>query len=549
MPRLPLLLSFLLTLIVAVALVSPAWAQEVLTEDAKLVGSDADSVATAGWSVAAADGLVVMGAWRDDEFGLQAGAAYIFREGAGGWEEEAKLVASDAEAWDTFGWAVAAGSAPGSDVVVVGARGTASDPTSDAAYVFRHEGGGAWVEEVKLIPTDGDGAHDAFGDAVAVANNLALVGAFGADDFGDTSGAAYTFRRTFDGEWIQESRLLASDGAAGDGFGRSVAVFAPGGASGPPIALVGAPTKDGPSEKIQTGATYAFRRAENGAWVEEAKLTAPGAEAFDSFGIDVSIATTPSGNLLALIGAYGDAEEEPQTGAAYVFRREPATTSGGDGRWVFEAKLAAADGSAGQRLGWSVALAPAEESGAEAVAVLGADGAYGLTGTVRLFRRTTVGGVPVWAEEAELWASDRVPGMRLGHGVGASGAYAVAGAPYVDGLGGPAGRGAAYVWDLRRALPNEAPPPLGGGAPLGLVAYPNPSAGAATVALRLVAPSHVRLVVYDGLGRAVGVLYEGPAAVGETLVRLDAGEWAPGVYFLRLQAGSGAVTAPLTILD
>ncbi len=530
-----------LLLTLAALSAAPVQAQEVLTEDAKLVGSEADPASTVGWSVSAAEGLVVVGAWRDDEFGALAGAAYVFGEGAGGWAEEAKLVASDAAAGDTFGFAVAAGSESGSDVVV-GAPGTSSDPRSDAAYVFRRGEEGAWAEEAKLTPSDGEETNDQFGRAVAVADSLALITAYGVVNPNGTTGAAYAFRRTTEGGWVEEARLTTTEGTAFNGFGRSVAVTPADGAGRPATALIGAHV-----DESQMGAAYAFRRAPDGTWVEEAKLTAPDGEPFDLFGLGVSLAVTATGDLLALVGSLGDDGAGEQTGAAYVFRREPSAAPGADGTWAFEAKLTAADGQIGQRLGWAVALASAEESDADAVAVLGADGAYGFAGTVRLFRRDlasgAAGGEPVWTEAAELWASDRAPGMELGYSVGVSGTFAVAGAPYADPMGG-----AAYVWDLRRALPSEAPP-LAGGREVELSAWPNPARGAATVALRLAASAHVRLVVYDGLGRAVGVLYEGPAAAGETLVRLDAGEWAPGVYFLRLEAEDAVVTVPVTVLD
>ena len=81
------------------------------------------------------------------------------------------------------------------------------------------------------------------------------------------------------------------------------------------------------------------------------------------------------------MGALGDRDAGLQSGAGYVFRRED------EGTWAFEEKLTATDGQSGQRLGWSVALAPAPEVGGT-VAVLGGDGAYNFAGTVRLFRRT-----------------------------------------------------------------------------------------------------------------------------------------------------------------
>jgi hypothetical protein len=63
---------------------------------------------------------------------------------------------------------------------------------SGAAYVFRYDGT-AWVEEAKLTALDA-ADHDLFGRWVAVDGNTVVVGAYGADDNGSDSGAAYVFR-------------------------------------------------------------------------------------------------------------------------------------------------------------------------------------------------------------------------------------------------------------------------------------------------------------------------------------------------------------------
>ncbi len=58
---------------------------------------------------------------------------------------------------------------------------------------------------------------------MAISGDVAVIGASGDDDHGDFSGSAYVFR--FDGmEWIEETKLLASDGTPSDHFGLSVSV-------------------------------------------------------------------------------------------------------------------------------------------------------------------------------------------------------------------------------------------------------------------------------------------------------------------------------------
>ncbi len=518
--------STLCTVLLTLCCLVSAAAQPVFTEDAKLVGSGTSKFANPGWSIAAAADFVVLGGRLDD-------SVYVFRETGGGWEEEAALRASE-PSFFTFGFSVGAWSGGGEDVALVGAYGDSDRPESDAAYIFRRSGDGVWAEEARL--SDGPEAWEYFGGtAVAIGGNYAVVGALGADDFGEATGAAYIFRRTTTGIWGEDVRLLASDASALAGFGRGVAMIVS--SEGVPFVLIGAP-----SDSDQRGAAYAFRRATDGTWVEEAKLTAPDSDTGDLFALGVALAETPEGDILALAGALGDRDAGLQSGAGYVFRRESG------GTWAFEEKLTAADGQSGQRLGWSVALAAAPAVGGT-VAVLGADGAYNFAGTVRLFRRTTEGGAPVWREEAELWASARAPGDELGQSVAATGRYAVAGAPNNDGEGGPAGPGAGYVWDLERAVPAE-PAPTASADGAELTAWPNPSAGGAvSLRLRLARAGHVRLEAFDALGRRVVVLADRRMTAGEHVVPLLSGTWRAGTYFLRLRTEAEVVTVPLTLLE
>src|SRR3954470_24725742 len=62
-----------------------------------------------------------------------------------------------------------------------------------------------------------------FGNAVAVSGNTMVVGAQFDGTTASQAGAAFVF--VFDGTaWIQQARLLASDGAVADKFGTSVAI-------------------------------------------------------------------------------------------------------------------------------------------------------------------------------------------------------------------------------------------------------------------------------------------------------------------------------------
>ncbi|MGH8126998.1 MAG: hypothetical protein ACRETC_01335, partial [Gammaproteobacteria bacterium] len=121
----------------------------------------------------------------------------------------------------------------------------ADDRNSDtgAAYVFT-ESGGVWSQQTEL--TDPGLGGDVFGVSVALASvgTEALVGADGHDN---GVGAAYVFTES-GSAWSQQAELAASDGAADDFFGTSVALSADGA-----TALAGAYGRNS-----FTGAAYVF---------------------------------------------------------------------------------------------------------------------------------------------------------------------------------------------------------------------------------------------------------------------------------------------------
>jgi hypothetical protein len=172
---------------------------------------------------------------------------------------EQKLTASDGSAFDEFGNSVAFS---GSTMVVGAADGVDGNPDQGSAYVFNRQAG-AWVEEQKLTASDG-AADNFFGWSVAISDSTIVVGAW-PDDIGANvdQGSAYVFNRV-GGSWIETQKLTASDGTVGDHFGWSVAV------SGSTI-IVGA-LSDKIGANFFQGSAYVFDR-HGESWVESQKLT------------------------------------------------------------------------------------------------------------------------------------------------------------------------------------------------------------------------------------------------------------------------------------
>ena len=424
----------------------------LLSEVRKLLASDAQFGDFFGGSVAVSGDTAVVGAYLED---AGAGAAYVFQRdkgGAGNWDQVTKLIASDAQAGDWFGFSVAVSG----DTAVVGAiHEDAGGFWAGAAYVFQRDQGGAdnWGQVKKLTASDAQ-AFDSLGISVAVSGDTAVVGAFGEDAGGEEAGAAYVFGRDEGGagNWGEVTKLTASDAQAGDGLGFRVAV------SGD-AAVVGAPYRFAGGSFA--GAAYVFKRDQGGAdnWGEVTKLTVSGAEAIGFFGSSVAV----SGDTV-VVGAYPqDGEPGLGDGAAYVFQRD----EGGADNWGQVTKLTAPDAQVGDLFGQSVAL-----SGD--TAVVGAyekDAAGPYSGAAYVFQRDQ-GGADNWAEVTKLTASGAQAGDGFGFSVALSGDTAVVGAPFEDAGGSDAG--AAYVFE--EPAPTPTPTPTNTPTPKPTPTPKNPSA-------------------------------------------------------------------------
>ena len=285
-------------------------------EWAKILASDSSVGDKFGSVLAISGDLAVFGAWSDSDNGFWAGSAYVFRYDGASWIEEVKLAPSDATAHQEFGWAVAIDD----ETIVIGApTDEENGHRSGAAYVFRYTGA-AWVEEAKLLASD-SAEEDFFGRGVAVFGDVLAVGASGDDDNGPDSGSMYVFR--YDGtNWSEEAKILPSDGEQYDYFGGALSIVED-------TILVGVPFSED-NANVQ-GSVYVFQY-DGLEWVEETKLVPADSQTGDHFGCCVS----SDGNRL-IAGAYRDDDLGNDAGSAYIFRRD-----GSD--WIEEAKLLASNG-------------------------------------------------------------------------------------------------------------------------------------------------------------------------------------------------------------
>jgi hypothetical protein len=308
-----------------------------------LTASDAQAGDEFGRSVAISSGYAIVGAHYEDGLGSDRGAAYIYGQDQGGddaWGQVAKLTASGAQDWDEFGSSVSISG----DYAIVGAQYEDSGGlSSGAAYIYWRDQGGAdsWGEVVKLTASDA-AAGDLYGYSVAIDGDYAVVGAYSEDGTGTDCGAAYIYWRNQGGadNWGQVVKLTASDAQDSDQFGTSVAVDGD-------YVVVGASSEDGTGS--DRGAAYIFYRNQGGTdnWGEVVKLTASDAEDLDTFGGSVSI----DGEYV-VVGAFYEDGDENNRGAAYIYGRN----FGGQDLWGQVMKLLASDAGDGDNFGFSVAI-------------------------------------------------------------------------------------------------------------------------------------------------------------------------------------------------
>ena len=255
--------------------------------------------------------LCVIGSPIDDENGEKYGAAYIFRYTEPNWVQEVKLFApnEDWDHWDYFGSSVSIDG----DICIIGAYG--DDPngeSSGSAYIFRYDDPN-WVFESKFIsPNPEEDGY--FGRAVSIDGDVCIIGAFGEDHDSYDVGSAYIFR--FNGaNWFLEAGLAAEDEHSR--FGYSVSLR-------DNKCIIGAPSQDGAVPN--SGAAYIFRYDDPN-WVMEDKLTALQEQWDAQFGYSVSLHDD-----VCIVGA--------SQSCPYVFRYH-----GSSSNWVQEVKLRASYGT------------------------------------------------------------------------------------------------------------------------------------------------------------------------------------------------------------
>jgi len=266
--------------------------------------------------------------------GEDAGAAYVFRRTNDAWTEEARLAVEDDDSVPGFGQAVALSDG----TAVVGAPGgeESQNERASSVHVFQ-KADGRWSREATLV-ADGSDSNSAFGRGVALSGDTVLVGApEETNQNGERAGSAYVFQRSDEG-WTRQTTLLPEDSSELDRFGYSVSLVG----DTALVSAIGFAVIPGPVRAESSA--YVFERTDD-RWTEAATLV-PDGGTVRGFGRSVDLT-----DGTALIGAFEPSDEAGRnsTAAAYVFERSSRA-------WEQGAKLEQDSGEQDDDFGRRVAL-------------------------------------------------------------------------------------------------------------------------------------------------------------------------------------------------
>ena len=361
---------------------------------------------------------------------LYSGAVYIFTRNGTTWTQQAYIKASNTDATDNFGWALAL-SGDG-NTLAVGAYGEDSNATNingdqtnnsatnaGAVYVFTRSGT-TWAQQAYIKASNSD-AGDQFGYAIKISadGNTLAVGAFlessnstiiNGDQTNNSTtnaGAVYVFTRSGT-TWAQQAYIKASNSGNADYFGQSIALSVEGntlvvGANGESSNTTGINGNQNNNSAVFSGAVYVFTR--NGtSWTQQAYIKASNSNGNDQFGTVIKL--SDDGNTLA-VGANGESSNATginavqnnnsaaNAGAVYIFTRSGTI-------WTQQAYIKASNTDANDNFGYTISLSG--DGNTLAVGAYGEDSnATNINGDQTNNSATNAGAVYVFTRSVNVW--------------------------------------------------------------------------------------------------------------------------------------------------
>lgn len=445
---------------------------------AALDASDGTSGDQFGQAVALSGQTLAVGAPMAENGGSNRGAVYIHEQDLGGpenWGERIKI--SDPQVADNrrFGTALALEN----DLLVVGVpRDGQLGTNAGAAYVHLKDQGGVdnWGNLLKLLGLGTD-ANDVFGTAIAISGDVVAIGAPKAGPgkvflHGRNTGGANAFGLV---------KVVVGAGlGSGDRFGETLVL------EGDTLVVSAMGDDD---EASNAGALYVFEKDLGGVdnWGERTKLTIPGSNSGDELGTSLAL----SGDTLAA-GAPRSDFSFTSSGRVYLFERDHT----GADQWglfrIFEGR----DPAASDEFGASVGLV----GDSLMVGVTGKDEFANNGGAVEIYSRDH-GGTDNWGYAARTAAVTMANGDDFGARLALEGLVGAVGAPLANPNGNNSGSVTIFTVDV------GSPPPAGTQS-IVLVSDANAT-------LNLAATANTRRVVWvdlnnDGFQDLLELNYLGP---------------------------------------
>jgi hypothetical protein len=287
-----------------------------------------------------------------------------------------------------------------------------------SAYIY-FRNGGQWVQQAKITASDG-AAGDAFGTSVDISGEYAIVGApQNADGGQQVRGAAYIFHRNGT-TWTQVAKISSSTIGANQRFGQSVSIDGD-------LAAIGASNySDLGNTLISNCGRVEIRRRVGAAWNLERNII-PVLQEFAHAGLSVSL----KGNHVIIGAPDEDFNSNTNSGAAYIYFFNGTN-------WVLEGRLNSGTQAALDYFGYSVDI----DNG---FAVIGSPGQYN-TGSIHIYKRVFI--ILGWAWQEQSVNPNNFtfpPNKDFGHSVAISGDYVITGVPDYD-VGLNNGQGICFIF-------------------------------------------------------------------------------------------------------
>jgi hypothetical protein len=161
---------------------------------------------------------IIVGAYREDQLGSDAGAAYIYTYNGSSWSQQQKILASDAQAGDRFGQFVDM-SGDGTKVIVGAYFEDTGGNNAGSAYIYAYNSSSSsWAQEQK-IQAPSPANSRTFGSTVAINENGTKVYV---GEPGGNSGKGHILVYTYNGSsWSQVDQITGSDTANQSWLGHS----------------------------------------------------------------------------------------------------------------------------------------------------------------------------------------------------------------------------------------------------------------------------------------------------------------------------------------